>query len=376
MNKLLLPAFAVIAVLIVSPSSAFGGTSIVSDLGPSGESALIPIELVSMDLVGGDPVTVQLKQFPLPLATDPTNSLPGLPASIDGYGFVLSDITITLSSQPSTGYVQLIKTNPPGVPGPNTIQNGDEFQVDSFFDVFYDIEVTDVDTRPGRDYFGAAPPPVLTWPDVPTEDTVASLPSTTCTADTSLPLLGCMDELLYVGDTPYVIPLNFDVNDNGEDDVLKFKIHELFLGGDSYDLSSGDIEVTYPDSFFDIEIEISDESSDPPFDIQLIPEPPDPPGIELILRPVPGALPELPGFPDEEDDDDGDGLRNDDDPNPNDPCDPNPFGPACTGQVIGGEIIPIESTTLLLAGLQTSAIWLAPVVVSAVGIGLVLVRRI
>jgi len=53
-----------------------------------------------------------------------------------------------------------------------------------------------------------------------------------------------------------------------------------------------------------------------------------------------------------------------------------PVGEPCTNcAVIGGEIIPIEATSLLLAGLQTSAIWLAPVVISAVGIGLVLVRR-
>ena len=43
--------------------------------------------------------------------------------------------------------------------------------------------------------------------------------------------------------------------------------------------------------------------------------------------------------------------------------------------VVGGTLIPIESTSLLLAGLQTSAIWLAPVVISAAGIGIVLVRR-
>ena len=43
-------------------------------------------------------------------------------------------------------------------------------------------------------------------------------------------------------------------------------------------------------------------------------------------------------------------------------------------QVIGGEIVPIETTSLLLAGTQSFS-WMIPVVVSAVGIGLVLVRR-
>lgn len=44
-------------------------------------------------------------------------------------------------------------------------------------------------------------------------------------------------------------------------------------------------------------------------------------------------------------------------------------------QIIGGEINPINSVSLLLAGAQSSAVWLLPVVLSAVGIGLVLVRR-
>ena len=38
-------------------------------------------------------------------------------------------------------------------------------------------------------------------------------------------------------------------------------------------------------------------------------------------------------------------------------------------EVIGGEIIPIEATSLLLAGLQTSVIWMLPVIVGAAGVG-------
>ncbi|GBF24865.1 hypothetical protein MnTg01_01210 [archaeon MnTg01] len=43
--------------------------------------------------------------------------------------------------------------------------------------------------------------------------------------------------------------------------------------------------------------------------------------------------------------------------------------------MVGGEFLSIDSTALLIAGTQTSAIWLAPVVISAIGIGLVLVRK-
>jgi len=52
-------------------------------------------------------------------------------------------------------------------------------------------------------------------------------------------------------------------------------------------------------------------------------------------------------------------------------------GPPCElpdESIVGGQIIPIETTSLLLAGAQSTT-WLIPVVVSAVGIGLVLVRR-
>jgi len=42
---------------------------------------------------------------------------------------------------------------------------------------------------------------------------------------------------------------------------------------------------------------------------------------------------------------------------------------------IGGEIIQIESTAVLLAGAQTTSSWLIPVIVSAIGIGIVISRR-
>jgi len=37
--------------------------------------------------------------------------------------------------------------------------------------------------------------------------------------------------------------------------------------------------------------------------------------------------------------------------------------------VVGGEFLPIDSTALLLAGLQTSAIWMLPVLAGAAGVG-------
>jgi len=45
------------------------------------------------------------------------------------------------------------------------------------------------------------------------------------------------------------------------------------------------------------------------------------------------------------------------------------------GVAVGGEIIPIESAAVLLAGAQMTVSWLIPVIVSAAGIGLVLLRK-
>jgi len=42
---------------------------------------------------------------------------------------------------------------------------------------------------------------------------------------------------------------------------------------------------------------------------------------------------------------------------------------------VGGEIIPIDNTALLLAGAQANALWLIPVIGSAVVIGVVLATK-
>jgi len=42
---------------------------------------------------------------------------------------------------------------------------------------------------------------------------------------------------------------------------------------------------------------------------------------------------------------------------------------------VGGEMISVETTPVLLAGAQTSASWMIPVIVSAIGIGIVIARK-
>ena len=43
--------------------------------------------------------------------------------------------------------------------------------------------------------------------------------------------------------------------------------------------------------------------------------------------------------------------------------------------MVGGELLPIDTTALLLAGTQMNAAWMIPVIVSAIGIGIVLARK-
>jgi hypothetical protein len=112
-------------------------------------------ELVSLDLTGGP--------YPIPPASDPGNVLPD---GVAGYGFVNSEVAITLSSQRDPdrnlrSLGQACATNefdPVGqraclhdVPHPTsdpinqTELDGQTFAVGSFFDVFFDITVTDGD---------------------------------------------------------------------------------------------------------------------------------------------------------------------------------------------------------------------------------------
>jgi len=44
-------------------------------------------------------------------------------------------------------------------------------------------------------------------------------------------------------------------------------------------------------------------------------------------------------------------------------------------QAIGGELIPLDATMVLVAGTQTMAAWMIPVLISAIGIGIVIARK-
>ncbi len=46
-----------------------------------------------------------------------------------------------------------------------------------------------------------------------------------------------------------------------------------------------------------------------------------------------------------------------------------------SSQFVGGELFPIDTTSLLLAGVQTNLAWMIPAIVAAIGIGIVIARK-
>ncbi|MHC4471627.1 MAG: hypothetical protein ACYS99_11755 [Planctomycetota bacterium] len=238
-------------------------------------------ELVSLTLIGDS--------FALPLVSDPGLMFGD---SVDGYGYLNCDVTITLSSQrvanpgpASTG--QAIATLGPlpaecssGLVDPAAL-DGQEFTVESFFDVFFDVTVTDVDSRAGRDMLGQPDGASATLEDI---GPVKLSSSYLRTFDRDLPHFGLVpppETAPYEGNfslaTAVEVPLGGDINVNGENDKGKFTLVSLSL------LDANRTIATLPDGTvvdsFDtgafLEGRVVDESSDPPFQIGTLLRPSD-----------------------------------------------------------------------------------------------------
>lgn len=232
-------------------------------------------ELVSLNLQGGP--------FPIPLASDPDNDLGD---SIEGYGLVDSEVTITLSSQripagpASSGLACALpaesglRCEPQiGCPDPQPFEPevfaGRPFQISSFFDVFFDITVTDVDSRPGRDYAGQADGASFSLPD----NGPASLASNYVVVfDPGAPNFGLIpppEADPYIGHFQIEIPLGGDINGNGENDKIKFTLASHSVGGVNRQfivLPDGTILDEFDSAAF-LAGAIRDLSQDPPFEI-------------------------------------------------------------------------------------------------------------
>ena len=278
-----------------------------------GEYRFVQIEfdttLETLDLTGGP--------FPIPLASDPGNALGD---SVEGYGFVDSLVSITLSSQSggpaTTGKAFAHPGDAAGVEGadgrngfplepidPEEL-DGETFFVDSFFDVFFDITVTDVDARAGRDYAGQPDGAAITL----TNNGPAHMQSFySAVFDKDAPNFGLVpppEVDPYIGHFDIVIPLGGDINGNGENDIIKFTLATHSAGDENRQfvtLPDGTVLDQFDSAAF-LAGAVVDEITDPPFTIgaQLPNGLPNPAAFggpttatSTLLNPLPGgAIPE------------------------------------------------------------------------------------
>ena len=240
--------------------------------------------LTSFSLNGGP--------FLMPLASDPTNALGD---SVQGFGFVRTQVSLSLSSQnggPASIGKAIALAEPSGlVSGITRFLIDDAIQRDiadfgpidpnqlhgrptlvvSFFDVFFDITVTDVDTRPGRNFAGQ-----LDGASFSLRNTVAARMESAAGSDGTLifdknaPNFGLLPPPAgdpYIGHFNIEIPLGGDINQNGINDKIKFSLVTHSVGGANRQfitLPDGTVVDSF-DSAAALAGAVVDETTDPPF---------------------------------------------------------------------------------------------------------------
>ncbi len=221
-------------------------------------------ELLSMNLTGGS--------FPMPLAAV--------------WEFVDSNVAISLSSQRAAnpgprslgqatasqrtgvGLEALAGAGQADAIDPNVL-DGQPFQVDSFFDVFFDITLTDVDPRPGRDFAGQGDGASFMLLD---NGPAGMQSSYLAVFDKNAPSFGLVpppEASPYVGHFNIEIPLGADLNGNGEADKIKFQLAIHAVGDENRTfiiLPDGTVLETFDSAAF-LQGALVDLSSDPPFTI-------------------------------------------------------------------------------------------------------------
>ncbi len=246
----------------------------------------IPTQLLSFGPIQGDaflPVT----------SAATTSTLIGAPAPVDGYGWVNANISITLSSQrspagpPSLGQAFLSKpSNFPsdgsvgaaviglgcvegGFGQAGEVNNGDPVCVTSFFDVFFDVTITDID--PTASPLGGAGPSSLTLLD----QGPAHLQQTgtnTCSAVTSQPNLGCLptEGDAYIGHFEVKIPVAADINGNSiSPEAIRFTFVQHQVGEVTNTFIQGTNVIDTFNSTIPGDGSVADAGSDPPFTFNL-----------------------------------------------------------------------------------------------------------
>jgi hypothetical protein len=230
-----LRVFLLLAVLVMAGRGTGYGQCPGGELPPD---YIFETEILSMDLSGGP--------FPLPLG-------PGWTAVQSG---IILRESPTLASK---GLACATKLDGAGTGA----GDGDLFFVNSFFDVFFDVTIKDVD--PDHNFFGDLPALSLSSIGPAHMENRYTVP-----ADTSLPNWGLIpppESAPYIGHFLIEIPLGVDINGNGENDKIKFTLATHTVNGENRTfiiLPDGTVIDSF-DSTASLEGAIVDESSDPPF---------------------------------------------------------------------------------------------------------------
>lgn len=215
-----------------------------------------------------------------------TSGEAGAPAATgDGYGWVKSNIRIDLSSvHQSIGSASLIVPfgfGPDGEPAgaaaaaggcfageggqAGNVGTGDTVCVDSFFDVFFDVTITDVDTTAG--FFDGGGPLMLVGVDI---GPMFMQFFGECIADTSLPNLGCLPPVGFPYISHFEIAMDLpDVNHNGFDDVMKFTFGAHNVGDVTNTFVDGQQVIDEFGSTIAGDGAVMDAIADPPFNFTL-----------------------------------------------------------------------------------------------------------
>jgi hypothetical protein len=151
---------------------------------------------------------------------------------------------------------------------PNAL-NGRPFFVDSFFDVFFDITVTDVDDRSGRNFAGMPHGAIVFLHD----NGPANMQSFyQAIFDKNAPNFGLVpppEVSPYVGHFDIEVPLGGDINGNGINDKIKFTLAAHSVGDENrtfITLPDGTVLDQF-DSAAYLAGAVVDENTDPPFTI-------------------------------------------------------------------------------------------------------------
>ena len=184
-----------------------------------------------------------------------------------GWGSILTDIHVGESATlRSLGKAYAASDLSQTAPRNSPPALGEQFFVQSFFDIFFDITVTDVD-------------PVHNFGGGPTDGLSLTFPNNgpahmqnvyKVTADPNAPNFGLIpppEAAPYVGHFSIEIPLGADLNGNGEDDKIKFTLvaHTVGDANRTFIILPDGTVIDNFDSTADLSGAVVDLSQDPPF---------------------------------------------------------------------------------------------------------------